>query len=106
MNSDLSTLNPAFARGVEWLLQVARQYGVQTTVTSTRRSVALQAKLYRDYLAGRSRLPAAPPGRSKHQTGYAVDIVAQPQTAQTWLGAVWKYAGGKWYASDPVHFEV
>ncbi len=106
MNSDLGTLDTRLRPWVDWLLRYASYYGLQTTVTSVRRSVQLQAKLYQDYLAGRSRLPAAPPGRSKHQLGLAVDIVVQPQQYQSWLGSVWKSVGGKWYASDPVHFEV
>lgn len=75
-------------------------------MTSVRRSVGLQAKLYQDYLAGRSLLPAAPPGKSKHQYGLAVDIVIQPQAWQNIVGQWWSSIGGEWSASDPVHFAV
>lgn len=43
-------------------------------VSSTVRSRETQARLYRDYLAGRGPL-AAPPGHSAHERGEAIDIV-------------------------------
>ena len=107
MASSLSSLDATFARYVTWLLAVARYYGLQPVVTSTYRSYQEQAELYRRYQEGRSSLPAAPPGRSKHQAGLAVDIDL-PNSRQylPWLGAVWQSIGGRWFASDPVHFEA
>lgn len=93
-----------------WLRQYAyyfydwlRQQGVNPRVTSVYRSRGKQRILYERYMRGESELPAAPPGKSKHQYGLAFDIVTDnPQLA----GEAWKYMGGKWWSSDPVHFEV
>lgn len=91
----------------EWLLRVANANGVTFQVTSAYRSVTTQQQLYQAYLAGRSNLPAAPPGRSKHQYGLAFDVVFAPYPYwQAAFGELWRRVGGKWYASDPVHFEA
>jgi len=54
-------------------------------------------------------LPAAPPGRSKHERGRAVDIVFYPADFAPVAGEVWEALGGLWggrfKAYDPVHFE-
>lgn len=86
-----------------YLHQVAQQYGLQPRVTSVYRSWGKQRVLYERYLRGESQLPAAPPGRSKHQYGQAFDMVTNNPTA---LGNFWRQMGGKWYANDPPHFEV
>ena len=87
------------------LYLVGQQYGLKPTVTSLYRSPADQARLYRAYLEGRSLYPAAPPGRSAHERGRAMDLTSEDQP---WLGAVWEAWGGKWggHYSDPIHFEV
>lgn len=76
-------------------------------VSSVRRSRAEQSRLYRRYLAGLARFPAAPPGKSKHERGLAFDIVAQPETLK-WAGAVWESWGGRWGGRfhDEIHFEA
>lgn len=106
--ADTSSLDPRFRPYADWLLRVANANGIPATVTSAYRSVTTQRQLYAAYLAGRSKLPAAPPGRSKHQYGLAVDIVFSPYTAQMQaaFGALWQRIGGTWHASDPVHFEA
>lgn len=58
----------------EWL-SALRANGVSYRVTSTKRTWNEQARLYARFLAGKSTLPAAPPGRSKHQLGLAIDVV-------------------------------
>src|SRR5439155_23074607 len=73
------------------LLGLAAQRGVYVEVTSVRRSYASQARLYRNFLRGRSRYPAAPPGRSAHEHGRAFDLNASPQ-ALACLGGVWEQA--------------
>ncbi len=104
MNSDLSTLDARFRPYAEWLVRVAALYGLRPQVTSVRRSVQLQAQLYADYLAGRSLLPAAPPGSSKHNYGLAFDMTVMPPAYLGSLGALWRQIGGEWSSSDPVHF--
>lgn len=58
----------------EWL-HALRANGVNYRVTSTKRTWAEQAALFARFQAGKSTLPAAPPGRSKHQLGLAIDVV-------------------------------
>lgn len=58
----------------EWLAAL-KANGVRYRVTSTKRTWAEQERLYQRFLAGKSQFPAAPPGRSKHQLGLAIDIV-------------------------------
>lgn len=79
------------------------QAGLKPRITSATRSRQEQAILYERYLRGMSRLPAAPPGRSLHERGLAFDIVT---TNPAVAGAMWGRMGGRWFASDPVHFEV
>lgn len=96
------------ARLVPWfraLVRLAQAMDRNARVSSGRRSRAEQARLYRRYLAGQSRFPAAPPGRSKHELGRAIDIVARPDVLRR-LGAIWQRTGFTWGGSrDPIHFE-
>jgi len=87
-------------------VQLGRRYG-QVEVTSVARSSVTQARLYREYLAGKSTYPAAPPGRSYHEYGRAFDLKADPRIL-AYLGAVWSSWGGTWGAKfgDPIHFEA
>lgn len=91
-----------------YLQEVARLNGIGFTVTSTRRSVADQARLYRAYRAGRSQYPAAPPGTSAHELGLAFDAVVRPESYQAAFGALWERLGGEWGGKyqDPVHFQL
>lgn len=85
-------------------MAVAQYNGLEPRITSTFRSVAEQRRLYRAYLAGRHPLPVAPPGRSMHNYGLAIDLVARNLER---LGAWWRSIGGIWGGpSDPVHFSV
>lgn len=100
-------LDPRLQFYVEHLLVYANQLGFQPRITSTVRTRAQQTRLYRAYVSGRSALPAAPPGKSKHEYGLAVDIVANSQTGLNWMGKVWRSWGFTWGgAVDPVHFEM
>jgi len=98
-------LEPWLIDYAEYLYIVARYNGLRPRVTSVRRSRAKQAELYRRYLAGQSRFPAAPPGRSKHEYGLAFDMPVE-RNAEA-LGALWSSWGGRWGgARDVIHFEV
>jgi len=73
----LGGLHPEVRQRVSWLLDLARREGLAVRVTSTLRTRAEQDRLYRAWLArGRSGLPAAPPGYSTHEYGFAVDLVS------------------------------
>lgn len=99
----LDGLHPGLRPYADYLVRVAQYYGLRPRITSVYRSYAMQQYLYERYLAGKSALPAAPPGRSKHQYGLAFDMVTtNPQV----IGEFWKRMGGQWWPSDPVHFEA
>lgn len=104
----LDGLHPAMRAAAKALVAVAAANGLRPVVTSVRRSKASQARLYRNYLAGRSRFPAAPPGTSKHERGLAFDLVVTPESRLADLGALWESIGGRWGGrfGDPVHFEA
>lgn len=103
--SSLNGLQPWLLPWAQWLVSYGRAYGCQ--VTSVRRTYAEQTRLYNDYIAGRSRYPAAPPGRSMHEAGRAWDMVGPPQILE-WLGRGWESVGGTWGGrfGDPIHFEA
>lgn len=91
-----------FARA---LVDLASQYGLNPQVTSMRRSYSTQKRLYQRYLAGQAQFPAAPPGTSAHEFGYAMDMITTPFEALADLGEVWMQWGGLWGSNDVIHFE-
>lgn len=101
MGVSMRELAPWFRPYALSLVEVARQYGLKPRVTSTFRSISEQRRLYEEYQSGRSKYPAAPPGRSQHNYGLAFDMIAEDLN---WLGAVWKHWGGYWSSTDPIHF--
>lgn len=90
-----------------WAQQLVRLAGPYVSITSTRRSRRQQSLLYRRYLRGQSRFPAAPPGRSKHEQGLAFDLYGDRDVLNQ-LGQIWERWGGRWGGrfNDPIHFEV
>jgi LAS superfamily LD-carboxypeptidase LdcB len=105
--SQFRGLHPQLVPYAEALVAAMRAVDPSTRITSVRRSTTEQARLYRRYLAGLSRFPAAPPGRSKHELGLAFDVVARADTLAA-AGALWEKWGGRWGGrfNDPIHFEV
>lgn len=109
MASRFSDLDPYLQPYAQYLYDVAEYNGLKPRVTSTFRSMEKQADLYRRWQQGLSALPAAPPGKSKHNYGLAFDMVVHDGYHSPWQTAVgnfWKSLGGKWWQSDPVHFQV
>lgn len=102
----INGLVPWMRQAANDLVEYARSRGYAPHVTSVRRTRANQARLYRRYLRGLSPFPAAPPGHSKHEVGRAFDMVVISDAAQRELGRVWRAAGGRWFESDPIHFEA
>lgn len=90
----------------EWLLKLMEMNGDKPSVTSVVRSSTKQAWLYDRYLRGLSKYPVAPPGRSLHEAGRAFDVVIPQMDRLRLYGAVWRRVGGRWYESDPIHFEA
>jgi len=91
----------------EGLLFVAQREGLGPKVLSTFRSNRKQRRLYNAWINGRSRTPAAPPGRSLHNYGHAFDLKVTYPEDQEWLGLVWESWGGRWGGrfNDPNHFD-
>jgi len=116
MGASISSLVPELQPYATALVDAATGAGFVPRVTSTFRSGAEQKRLYDRYLAGASPFPAAPPGQSSHEYGWAFDLV--PASIDTdWqtalrqlkkLGRLWKSWGGQWGGAlhDPVHFEL
>lgn len=105
MSTSLNGLIPQFRPWAQQLIRVAEYNRLSPRVTSTRRSRSTQARLYRTYLAGNALFPAAAPGTSAHEFGYAMDMVTTPLDALRSLGSLWRSWGGLWGANDVVHFE-
>ncbi len=106
MNS-LEALIPELRDAAKALVDLAGRAGVGPRLTSTLRTHMEQEKLYRRYLAGLSRFPAAPPGTSAHEYGYAFDLLVEGDQNQFDLGSVWQSWGGIWGgARDPIHFQL
>ena len=109
MGSSLDQLDPDLRQGLLELQQLVAQSQAVLTITSTVRSAKDQDFLWRRARSGQSGgLPAAPPGHSAHEYGWAFDAIVSPANLQTAVGHAWsKYWGGKWGgARDPVHFEL
>lgn len=77
--------------------------GGRVTVTSVFRSRSEQLRLWNS--RHRNPYPVAPPGTSMHEHRRAWDMVGPPELLR-WAGAVWKSWGGRWFESDPIHFEA
>ena len=111
MSRSLETLKQPFKRRVKaWLRFLRATYRIEWTVTSTRRSRSQQLRLYRRFLAGLSRFPALPPGRSRHEHGNALDIVFTPEPGGVLslpqIGQVAAQFGVHWAGpGDSVHFD-
>jgi len=96
-------LQPWLTPWAAWLYRAAEMNGLRPRITSTFRSYQHQAILYDRAQRGQTSYPVAPPGKSLHQYGRAFDMTS---TDPEWLGYLWKSVGGRWYASDSVHFEA
>lgn len=105
MSNSLGSLVPWLRAPAAQLLALPEARGVR--LSSVRRTRGVQAKLYRAYINGRSKYPAAPPGHSTHELGRAFDIVGSESQLRR-LGAIWESWGGRWggHFGDPIHFEA
>ena len=88
----------------ERTVQAALDEGIRVNVISVRRQYADQMKLWQDYLAGRSRWPANPPGDSAHEYGVAFDATVPEGDYPRWF-AIRKAYGWATFAGDPPHAE-
>lgn len=114
--ASLRTLEPAYQGLAQEFVRVLATIVGAVVVTSARRDRAQQQKLYDDYLSGRSKFPAAPPGQSTHGAGLAFDlqlggITPGKKPPYPWqyqvAGEVWEALGFTWGGrfDDPIHFD-
>lgn len=104
--ASLRTLDPRAIPLASWFVRRLQQAGVKVTVTSARRSLDEQRKLYARFRAGLSKYPAAAPGHSTHGAGIAFDLHLDPPVyAQA--GALWERFGLTWGGrfNDEIHFD-
>lgn len=106
--SATSQLIPGLRPYAQELLRLATYYEPGSRITSAFRSPEVQSALYDRWKSGRSRYPAAPPGRSLHNYGHAFDLSTPDPELQRWLGMVWESWGGRWGGrfDDPIHFDT
>lgn len=88
----------------DYAIQLADAYGLNPVVTSVLRTWEDQARLRRDYEAGRSRFPANRPGDSAHQYGLAWDSWVPEEQEQLWT-QIREYVGWRVPPNDWVHAE-
>ncbi len=97
-------LQPDFENRAVVFLAVLRWLGISATLTSVCRTRVEQERLFRRAQAGRSKLPAARPGRSLHETGRAIDVVIPPADLPLSV-EIASLVGLRWGGQrDPVHF--
>src|SRR5262249_38184555 len=113
MSAALALLDERFRPIAQVWYEVCEDVGLQPIITSTKRSVQEQAKLYAAGQSGRSPYPAAYPGTSLHEWGLAFDMEVTPHSALSVIGPLWQSIGlGKWGGyftrpkPDPIHFEA
>lgn len=110
--ANLKTLHPQLVPAARWIYAVGKYYDGRLVVTSARRSMAKQQRLFERWQRGETAIPAAPPGRSLHEHGLAFDLARigiNPlyDPLLNWLGSVWEQIGGQHGGQrDPVHFQV
>jgi ABC-type transporter Mla subunit MlaD len=103
--TNFDNLNPAFK---EKVVSAATDYfaltGKKVQVNSSFRDSEKQRQLYADYLArGKTGMPVAPPGSSKHEMGKAIDV--QNYTDPKLVTAFNAQGLKQTVPRDPVHFE-
>jgi hypothetical protein len=100
-------LLPQVRPAARWLVNAARAAGYRVQITSSFRSPAHQADLYRRCASGCT-YPVAPPGHSMHERRVAFDLVVSPESGYAVLGRAWEAIGGTWGGrfKDRVHFDA
>ena len=117
----LNTLDPSFRPLVEQFLAALEEAGIRVVITSARRTIAVQNRLYRQ---GRTEpgnvVTNAPGGSSPHNFGCAVDVCPMDDRGNllwgsgngTWaeIGRIGKQCGLVWGGdfrtlNDRPHFE-
>jgi len=104
---NMNGINPKLENAVN---MAASEYfdatGRRIQITSGLRDSSKQAQLYQAYISGKSPYPAARPGTSKHEKGFAVDINSADAAAMDKMGILAKYGLSRPVPNDPVHIEM
>src|SRR5690348_7614135 len=111
--TDFAGLHPGLKPYAEYAMQIAKFNGIRPYVTSVARTWADQAKLYANYIAGKSRYPANAPGDSAHQPrtvaglegALAFDSTVPPEQQDAW-DAIRRYVGFRVPENDRIHAEL
>lgn len=114
MITDVNALHPYFRDKVQLLITICKTKGIELAFVETYRTHAKQA----EYKGMGKKYTRSGAGKSKHQYGFAVDLVPIVNDSAVWhnnvlwrkigvvgerLGLRW---GGRWkYPFDPGHFE-
>jgi len=105
VGTSILALEPRTRLSLRMAIEDSIREGIQFFITSTVRSFAEQLRLFLRFKAGQSRFPAAPPGKSTHQRGIAVDLVPKDPSALDDVVELMFRHGFKWAGpSDRVHF--
>lgn len=122
MGTSLRELEPQYIAPMQRFIRLLQALGYRVQVNSVRRDIQKQAEMYAAYLAGDPRYKhgVAPPGRSPHNLGIAVDMNIY-RTSRTppalerfdpyeLAGAIWsKLLGFRWggvfHPRDEIHFD-
>lgn len=100
------SLHPFVQRAMVRTQADARRARMSVTITSQFRSIQKQAQLRRRFEQGLSRFPAARPGFSMHNYGFAFDAVVTRNGTQKDLGRIAARHQLVWAGpSDSVHFD-
>lgn len=108
MGVSYDALDPDLLQGMKELEQFLTQNGVIPTITSTVRTYREQKFLWDRFQKGQSELPAAKPGFSAHEYGWAFDMILSDNSLLPIVGKIWVdyWGGGYGGKRDPVHFEL
>lgn len=105
MATSLLSLEPSTRASYRRALAQLRTQGVHVITTSTRRTKNEQRVLFRKFVTGQSKFPAALPGSSTHEIGIAIDLVPETPGTLPTIASVMAIHGFKWAeARDCVHF--
>lgn len=99
---NMSGLNPGVQSSFSGMLSEYRaKGGGVTTVTSGFRSTAEQARLY-----AKDPTKAAPPGRSAHEKGLAIDVSSSDANKMSSMGLLSKYGFARPVKNEPWHLQA
>lgn len=103
---DLKGMNQSFmAIFYAMIAEYFNRTGKKVTVTSGYRSSEKQKVLYDEWKAGKRKGPVAVPGRSRHNSGVAIDINSADANALNSMGLLTKYHFHRPVKSEAWHLE-